>query len=218
MYHSTLEVDDSRLPEPGKEQAGNLPEENYASAAPSTSTVCGLRKSTFWIVAIVVVILVVAAAVGGAVGGTQASKSTPKSTPLPTSTPGSSPNNSSPELVANSKLASLNYTDANGVDHYVVYFQILTTAIYQSAWNSSVQSWVVSPVTTKEKLADSTVDLDVKMQTPIAANIYWQSASVRYHKAIVPTLQRLTPLTANRLSHLFPGLAKLCARAHQRLC
>lgn len=115
--------------------------------------------------------------VGGTVGGLQASKTTssPTSTPIPSS------NNSAPAptvLLSKSMLASLNYTDSNDVAHYRVYFQVSTKAIYQSAWNSSVQTWTVSPVTTSDKLVDSSTNLDVKEQTPIAADVYWHSASV----------------------------------------
>lgn len=121
-------------------------------------------------------------AVGGAVGGTKALKSAPTAT----STPGPSNNSSLPlnNLVSKPKLASLNYVEESGVVHYRVYFQISTNAIYQSAWNSSVRTWVVSPVTTKKELADSTVDLDVKLQTPIAASVYWHSASVSISKLL----------------------------------
>ena len=110
--------------------------------------------------ALSVAIILVGAAVGGAVGGTQASK---KPAPSLVNTTQPTSNNSSPAatgLVSKSKLASVNYTDANNVAHYRVYFQVLMNAIYQFAWNSSAQMWAVSPVTTKDMLDDSTVDLD----------------------------------------------------------
>jgi hypothetical protein len=69
-----------------------------------------------------------------------------------------------------SKLATINYTGANKIDHYRVYYQISTKDIHQLAWNSSGRTWAALPVTT---------DLDVKEQTPISANIYWHSAAVR---------------------------------------
>lgn len=190
--HSTLEVDDSRLPEIEHDQ--HLPEalfpneypkvaDDYPNAAPpppetaKRATICGLRRRTFWIVIAIVFIVVEAAVVGGAVGGTRGSRPANSSstttastaTPTTTTTPASKPTPSN-RLSLNSKLSSLYFTDANNVDHYWVYFQISTKAIYQSAWNSSAQIWAVSPVTS--------ADRDVKDQTSIAANIYYHSSSV----------------------------------------
>lgn len=197
--YSTLEVNGSRLPE-FRNYADEPPEAISSDwntlAAPLTSetskqaTICGLRERVFWIVFAVVItlVVVVGAVVGGIVGGLQASKTT--SSPLGTPTPSSNSslplaNNSAPAptvLVSKSKLASLNCTDLNDVAHYRVYFQVSTKAIYQSAWNSSVQTWAVSPVTTSDKFVDSNTNLDIKEQTPIAADVHWHSASVSITK------------------------------------
>src|SRR5579871_5775967 len=81
--HSTLEVDDSRLPEIEQQ---NLPEPIFPNEYPKcpeygpdaaplppglakrSRTICGLRKRTFWIVFAIAFILAEAAIIGGAVG------------------------------------------------------------------------------------------------------------------------------------------------------
>ncbi len=211
--YSTLEVDDGYLPQAHEQDASNLPEVSYdlrniyaeksaektvsapAAGEPVASTasrnICGLRRSTFWIVIVVVLVIITAAAVGGGVGGSEAAKSkssatTPTSSASTTSST-SAPTSSPTGLLANSALASLNYTDQNNVDHVRVYYQVASKAIYQSAWNSSAKSWTVIPVTTAGAVNNVNTDMDVLPQTPLSANIYWHSSSVSPDSPVFPS-------------------------------
>ncbi|KAF2136240.1 uncharacterized protein K452DRAFT_313366 [Aplosporella prunicola CBS 121167] len=50
-------------------------------------------------------------------------------------------------LLPTTRFTSLNYTDENDIEHYLVHYQMRSKVIFQSAWNSSDQEWVASRVT-----------------------------------------------------------------------
>lgn len=135
---------------------GNQPEAlNRDHSAPevagqpkSTKTICGLRKMWFWtILAAVILVVLIAAVVGGVVGSRAANAEPQTKSILPTTA-----------------LAAVNYTEANDIKHYRVYFQAESNALYQSAWNSSTQKWSVSPLNPQDKSGP-----EIKPGTPLAA-------------------------------------------------
>ncbi|GME29243.1 hypothetical protein GTA08_BOTSDO11942 [Neofusicoccum parvum] len=142
-------------------------------------TICGLRKNTFWIVLSFVLLMIIAVAVGGGVGGSLANKKSKDSTS--TTSDNTSSNSSSSEttatvipLLSNTSLASINWTDADGTSNYHVFYQLSTGALAQSAWNTSTRTWTTHPVAPASPL--------IKNGTPIAASLYWHSASRRSYQ------------------------------------
>lgn len=153
---------------------------------PKERNVCGIRRRTFWIVLAVIILVVIAAAIGGGVGGSLASKKSDDASTTSddddASTNSTSPSNddsasSTPAgtpLLANTKLASINYTDADGTENHHVYYQLRTKAIHKSAWNSSARLWETFEVTSDVA--------NIKNNTPLAAGLYRHSATRRdYH-------------------------------------
>lgn len=150
--YSTLEVDrdkvhdlpvakedEAELPQVINSNAADAPEVVKKREAESDSTVrqrkiWGLRRRTFWILLAIGIFVIVGAAVGGGVGGALANKG------------GSSQPSGPPQILPNSNIAAVNYTDAQNVTHYRVYFQATTSNIFQSDYNNSTAAWTVSPI------------------------------------------------------------------------
>lgn len=151
------------------------PEYKEQGQAPTRTTICGLRRKTFWIIAATVLLIIIGAAVGGGVGGSLAAK---HSTDDKTSTSSSNANSSASatSFLPNTNLAAVNYTDGD-VQHHLVFFQTTGDGIYQSAWNSSGNTWAVSPVEVKDS-TDARSEL-FKTPTPITASYYACSSNVR---------------------------------------
>lgn len=112
-----------------------------------TRKICGLRRLWFWVLLASITLIAVVVAIIGGVLGSRAGKTKSKTTILPTAA-----------------LAAINYTEGNGVQHYRVYFQAKSNALYQSAWNSSAQEWHVLPLNPRGASGP-----DVKPGTPLAA-------------------------------------------------
>lgn len=153
------------------------------AGASTERTICGLRRKTFWIVLAVILLIIIAAAVGGGVGGAMAMKksngtndSNPSGDSSTSSSSGgddsSSPPSSSNTLLPTTRLASLNYTDADGTENHHVYYQLANKHIYGSAWNSSAPA-------TWRTFAVSTEAGNIRNNTPLSASVYWWSASRR---------------------------------------
>ncbi|KAK7613330.1 hypothetical protein BKA81DRAFT_231578 [Phyllosticta paracitricarpa] len=70
-------------------------------------------------------------------------------------------------LLQSSRLSALNFTDASGHENHQVYYQSNGLDIFQASWNTTTLEWQTSKVTG--------ADCDVKNNTPIAANVYWDS-------------------------------------------
>lgn len=202
--YSTLEVDDQRLPELDSSPpiAPNYPEAvpyipvhqgaKQAAALPGESTaqptLCGLRKRTFWIVTLTSV-LVVAGIIAGTVGGVASTrKNQDSSVESPDATgSGAPPENGGPEATAilpTTKISSTNFVDAYGNDNYLVAYQLNNHAIYLSAWNSSHQQWVVSPLldgTTRDSLDE------IREGTALSIDVYRHSDEVSEVSSIQET-------------------------------
>ncbi|KAI0011955.1 hypothetical protein F4779DRAFT_626264 [Xylariaceae sp. FL0662B] len=182
--YSTLEVDThaqnlNNYPEVRTEDypeavytGANEPDVDAAPVAATGPKICGLRRRTFWFV-VGLIALVVAGIVAGVLAGvlsrrTRADDDSGEQAP-PQSTNGSA-------LLANTKLASSNFTDGLGNENYLVFYQLENKAIYMSTWNSSHTKWVVSPV------VDGTNGIsldDVYKGTSIGVDIYRLSKSAR---------------------------------------
>lgn len=200
--HSTLEVDDQRLPEldPNPPVAPDYPEAvsylpvhqgtKQAEASregrlPEVTLLCGLRKRTFWIVAILCTIAI-AGIIAGTVGGVVLSRqnnqdgaSSVESPPVATGPGGSPPENGgglkATAILPTTKISSATFVDAYGNDNYLVIYQLSNHAIYLSAWNSSHQQWVVSPLldgTTRDSLDE------IRPGTALSIDVYRHSDEV----------------------------------------
>lgn len=199
--YSDLEVDDSRLPEsvvtaPSVVASSNpdldYPEavypagyqevkayDGYAGAAGSAETapmlvggaaagvagprILGLRRKTFWILVAVGAVIIIAVVVGVAAG---------------LLIPHGSSNANATILLANTKLASANFTDAQKNDNYIVVYQLQSRAIYLSAYNSSTNKWVVSLVI--DNTTKISVD-NVQEETGLGLDVYFHDGNVSLH-------------------------------------
>lgn len=130
----------------------------------------GLRRRAFWIVLAIVLIVVIATAVGGGVGGTLANRHNDDSD-------ASSNGGSSGSLVdamsilPSTSLAAVNFTDQYGYDNLLVFYQLRSLALAQSAFNSSTGRWSTS-------LVNNNTDA-IKNGTALSASIFWRSKEVR---------------------------------------
>ncbi|KAL7619641.1 hypothetical protein AAE478_010182 [Parahypoxylon ruwenzoriense] len=124
-----------------------VPETARAVDAPEQSRICGMKRKIFWglvIAAVIIIIGVVVGVTAGVITSRRNSDSSSSST-----TDGNGPEESTTNetaLFANTRLATANFTDEFGNENYLVAYQLNNRAIYLSAWNSSNQKWVVSPV------------------------------------------------------------------------
>ena len=110
------------------------------------------RRATWIFAAIVVVVLIIAAILGG-IFGSKAHRNRAGSAPIVnnTSSNDTSPNNATASnvtksIISDSALASVAWSDANGVIHYRVYYQDSNNMIKESAWTNadSPPKWYVS--------------------------------------------------------------------------
>ncbi|GME41699.1 Fungal fucose-specific lectin [Neofusicoccum parvum] len=173
--YSTLEVDvrDHTLPEAIIKPAYGdaLPEainttgkEVTAPAAvpQKSATICGLRRKTFWILLGVILLIVIGVAVGvGAGVGVSKSNDSGSSSSAATAY--------QQGIALNSRLASNNYTDSDGVEHSQVYYQDNSLAIWVADYNNATGDWALSEVMAKNNQSDMTP----RDGTPIACGNWW---------------------------------------------
>lgn len=192
--YSTLEVDDQRLPEtvvshpdlnypqpvdtgyqevkPYNAYVGTGDHQGGVATAAAEPRIWGLKRKTFWI-SLGVGALVIVAIIVGVVAGLLAPRSSSSTSGDSEGSTGS--NSSSTALLVNTKLASANFTDGQGNNNYLVVYQLNNRAIYLSAWNSSNEKWVVSPI------IDGTTSIsldDVQEQTGLGLDVYFHSGEV----------------------------------------
>ncbi|KAH7155844.1 hypothetical protein B0J13DRAFT_415722, partial [Dactylonectria estremocensis] len=95
------------------------------------------------------------------------------------STPGKTASDSTDTgtaLLPNTHMASANFTDEFGHSNFLVVYQLKSLAIYMSAYNSSEDAWIVSPV------VDGTngISLDsVRNGTSLALDVYYHNSTWR---------------------------------------
>jgi hypothetical protein len=126
--------------------------------------ICGLATSTFWIVASVLSVIIVAAIVGGAVAAVMGNNRSSSSTHLP---PASANKTHMSPLLNQSRLAAVNWTDANKVRHFAVFSQDYTSSLVVSKWDSASQNWVVYSISGAMVSNDSSIS--AKPGSPLAA-------------------------------------------------
>ncbi|OJD31445.1 uncharacterized protein BKCO1_4800072 [Diplodia corticola] len=119
------------------------------------------RRKRLWLILGTIAFLAVA--VGAVIGGVLGSRTKTIGTRKPAQQP-SMP----PQLLPSTSLVSFNYTDNDGTEHRRLLFQKTDGVLYQSAWNSSSKSWVMSAVSSPERQQDPGINLDVKHGTPLA--------------------------------------------------
>lgn len=76
------------------------------------------------------------------------------------------------------RITAANFTDGLGNNNALVFYQLQNNAIYMSAFNSSVDEWIVSPVI--DGKGNVTLD-EVRPGTALAVDVYFHNASVRYY-------------------------------------
>ncbi|CAG8951870.1 hypothetical protein HYFRA_00005674 [Hymenoscyphus fraxineus] len=146
-----------------KAEYDNFPVEN--TTGKDERRILGLKRRLFFIVAGLLSLLVVGAIVGGAVGGTRGKNKaktileSPESTPAPPTQPAPTPDNpnsnntgpiSSSNLMINSQLASVNWTDDSKIQHRAVFYQNKVGGLTVTLWDSQKKSWAPSPVSTPD--------------------------------------------------------------------
>ncbi|KAI1080935.1 hypothetical protein F5B20DRAFT_84614 [Whalleya microplaca] len=160
-----------------------------AAATPTTplkpveesSRICGMTRKLFWGVLIGAIVVIIAIIVG-VVAGVVTSRSHNSSDSSSSGQSDASTNATA--LAAHTKLASANFTDETGAENYLVAFQLNSGAIYLSAFNSSNNKWVVSPVVDGSSSArplssvknGTALSLDVfrNNATSREIHVYWQ--------------------------------------------
>ncbi|KAJ6440045.1 glutathione-dependent formaldehyde-activating enzyme [Purpureocillium lavendulum] len=132
---------------------------------------CGLRRPIFWAVLVIVMVAVVAAAVGGGVGGSLANRHSAGSDTASDDSSSNGGNLSRTSLLPGTSLAAVNFTDQYGHDNLLVFYQLRSLALAQSAFNSSTGKWSASIVNSKTN--------EIKNGTALSASIYWRSKESR---------------------------------------
>ncbi|KAH6869531.1 hypothetical protein B0T10DRAFT_594570 [Thelonectria olida] len=135
--------------------------------------ICGLRRKVFLGVIAIIILIGIAVGVGLGVGLRHTTNET---------TPNESKNSTGDTgtgttVLRSTRLAAANFTDEFGNDNYLVIYQRKNRAIYMSAFNSSEDKWIVSPV------VDGTngISLDlVREGTGLGLDIYYQNETHRY--------------------------------------
>ncbi|KAK7749139.1 hypothetical protein SLS62_008427 [Diatrype stigma] len=151
----------------GAEAAPMLAGGAAAAAAAGGPRILGLRRKTFWILVAVGAVIIVAVVVGVAAG---------LLIPRGSSANASDSDVNATVLLSNTKLASANFTDAQNNDNYIVVYQLQNRAIYLSAYNSSTNKWVVSPV------IDNTTSISVdtvQEETGLGLDVYFHDGNTR---------------------------------------
>ncbi|KAF2135349.1 uncharacterized protein K452DRAFT_29432 [Aplosporella prunicola CBS 121167] len=144
---------------------------DVAPAPEKRSSICGLRKRTFWIALVVALLVIIGVAVGAGVGATRNKDSDDSSS----SSGASSSNSSTRGIISTSRLAAANYTDAAGVEHSQLYYQDVSLDIWMADWSEKNNNWTLG----KLQPNDNTSDITPRNGTPIAAYNFWYSEEVR---------------------------------------
>ncbi|KAF7548013.1 hypothetical protein G7Z17_g7349 [Cylindrodendrum hubeiense] len=177
--NATTDLDYPELAHP--DMAHPKPEAAHADTG-DKSRICGLRRKIFFAILLAAIIVVAAIVAGVAVAVTK--KSNDKSSDDSSSdTSGDSSSKPAGEskgdgtaILTDTDMAAANFTDEFGYDNYLVVYQLQNLAIYMSAYNSSEDKWIVSPV------VDGTngISLDtVRNGTDLALDVYYHNATWR---------------------------------------
>ncbi|KAF7554686.1 hypothetical protein G7Z17_g2695 [Cylindrodendrum hubeiense] len=162
-------------------------------------SICGLKRSLFFILAAIAAVLIIGAIVGGAVGGTIAKdSSTPTSTSDSTSSATSSSvpsaTSSNTSILPSSQLASVTWTDSDDHQHYYVFHQNRSNHIIASLWDSQNKTWDTMSISAS--LIASGINLDIIEGTPISA-IAWSDDDNDWN------IRLYVLLTSNSIAELY---------------
>ncbi|KAI1252752.1 hypothetical protein MGN70_004957 [Eutypa lata] len=166
---------DAYRPYPG---ADNHDGGGGATGAAAGSKIWGLKRRTFWILVGAGVVIIIAIIVGVVAGLLAPRSGSSTSTDDSDSSTGSDNSSSTSEtaILSNTKLASANFTDGLDNENYLVVYQVQNRAIYISAYNSSTDKWVVSPIID----GSTSVSLDdVQEETGLGLDVYYHDSSTR---------------------------------------
>ncbi|KAL6407360.1 hypothetical protein AUP68_10191 [Ilyonectria robusta] len=204
--HSTLpqvapvEASHKHAPEAINASYAPKPDDPYVETSKGDRRICGLKRTLFFILAAIAAVLVIGAIVGGAVGGTLSKKSsssttTSDSTATTTgSVPSATGDSSSGSILQDSKVASANWTDYGGRQHYYVFHQNSSNHLIASFWDSQNRTWASRSISAS--LKSTGIDLDIIEGTPITANS-WEDENNHWN------IRVYVLLTGNKIAELY---------------
>ncbi|KAI0171104.1 hypothetical protein BJ166DRAFT_589190 [Pestalotiopsis sp. NC0098] len=139
-------------------EANESPAAEKSQQGGKRQRICGLERRSFIWAALLAVVLLAAALAGGLAGGlTHRSSSSSNNT-------GSA---SHVNVLATSSLAASNWTDGQGYDHRIVFFQDPGASLVARRWDSQNRTWSTSNVTASA--ANSATPLTAAAGTSLAA-------------------------------------------------
>ncbi|KAI0475546.1 hypothetical protein GGR56DRAFT_675666 [Xylariaceae sp. FL0804] len=156
-----------------QEQADEPPPATRESAE---ERIFGFPRRPAWVALVAAVLVIVGIAVGVSVGLTTSGGSSSTGTSSTGNNTNGTADNIGMPLSAKTKIAATNYTDPSGNENYFIFYQLENKAIYMSAWNSSYQEWIVSPV------VDGSTDVSLENVldgTSLAVDFYIEDFTVR---------------------------------------
>ncbi|KAJ1337471.1 putative serine protease PepD [Microdochium nivale] len=142
----------------------NMPEGRKA-------TICGLRRRTFWVAAVVVAVVLIGAIVGGVVGGIAARKGNPTDgSNVPEAAP--KPNATDlapafPAVLKGSKIAASNWTGSDNFARRAVFFQDEHNSIVACLWDQQNSTWLTHNVT--DILRSRKIEIDIAPAKSLAS-------------------------------------------------
>lgn len=167
--------------------------------------ICGLKRTLFFMLAAITAILIIGAIVGGAVGGTLAKKSSSSPTTTSDSTtttassvPSATADSSPSSILQDSRIASANWTDYGGRQHYYVFHQNSSNHLIASFWDGQNKTWVSKSISAS--LKSSGIDLDIIEGTPITANA-WEDEDNHWN------IRVYVLLIGNKIAELYTNFA-----------
>lgn len=153
--------------------------ESEKATATTQPRICGMKRKVFWGVLIGAIALIIGIVVGVTAGILTTRRIINNANSNSDGSDASSSDNST-TLLANTNIATANFTDALGNENYLVVYQLNNKAIYMSAWNSSNKEWVVSPIVDGNT---NNLGLDsVRKGTALALDVFAYDDTVRNHR------------------------------------
>ncbi|KAH7176844.1 hypothetical protein EDB81DRAFT_773647 [Dactylonectria macrodidyma] len=164
-------------------QDGKLDREQFAALGgvetPSERRIWGLKRKTFFIVLAIAIVVIIGAVVGGVVGALVGKKDSDSDSDSSSGQSTSTSSGSSPtstavakNILPKSQLASSNWTDNDGYEHYYLFYQNRRNEIMTSIWDSENKTWEARGVTDN---LESSVELNIIRGTSIATTAWRDS-------------------------------------------
>lgn len=216
------------------------PDENKVSVAErNKKRILGLKPRAFFIMIGLSLVLVVGAAVGGAVAGsrkTETKPSTTNSRPEPaangssTPVPGTIPdvsNSTNPttlsisNLLVNSKLATVNWTDSKNYQHHALFYQNRTGSLTLSLWDSENRTWAILPVFVPGLQIDATLNgtaIAASVDNNFQLNVYFYSVKQEIKEFYTKDQQARVWSKGSLTDHNAKGFPDSQLTAYNQLC